>query len=254
MDLSTVFFTAWAPLLWWAIPLLLASALLNSAWFKGKLGEWAVRREIARHLAPPDYTVLHDVTLPINGSTTQIDHIVLSRFGLFVVETKHYAGWVFGNERNLTWTQVLHGQKFSFQNPLRQNLKHIHAISAALENPATEIQSVIIFTGSARFKTAMPEHVADLAGGIAYIRRWRTTRYTQDAVDTFVDTLLQRRLAPGIKTNRTHLSNLNKAAKDPRCPTCGTALVLRTARKGSRAGSQFWGCAGFPKCRYTRPC
>jgi four helix bundle suffix protein len=39
----------------------------------------------------------------------------------------------------------------------------------------------------------------------------------------------------------------------PVCPACGLAMVLRTARKGPKAGSQFWGCSGYPECRRTLP-
>ncbi|HEV7669569.1 MAG TPA: four helix bundle suffix domain-containing protein [Thermoanaerobaculia bacterium] len=39
----------------------------------------------------------------------------------------------------------------------------------------------------------------------------------------------------------------------PSCPTCGKGMVLRTARKGTQAGSQFWGCTGYPECKGTRP-
>jgi restriction system protein len=42
------------------------------------------------------------------------------------------------------------------------------------------------------------------------------------------------------------------AARAPNCPKCGKALVLRTARKGKRAGSQFWGCSAYPSCLGTR--
>ena len=36
------------------------------------------------------------------------------------------------------------------------------------------------------------------------------------------------------------------------CPKCGAELVLRTAKKGSNAGNQFYGCSNFPKCRYIQ--
>ena len=39
----------------------------------------------------------------------------------------------------------------------------------------------------------------------------------------------------------------------PSCPNCGTKLVSRTSRKGNNAGQLFWGCASFPRCRYTMP-
>lgn len=38
----------------------------------------------------------------------------------------------------------------------------------------------------------------------------------------------------------------------PNCPNCGKPMILRTARKGQKAGQPFWGCAGFPNCKGTR--
>jgi ssDNA-binding Zn-finger/Zn-ribbon topoisomerase 1 len=39
----------------------------------------------------------------------------------------------------------------------------------------------------------------------------------------------------------------------PACPACGRLMAVRTARKGARAGSQFWGCSAYPACKGTRP-
>jgi restriction system protein len=39
----------------------------------------------------------------------------------------------------------------------------------------------------------------------------------------------------------------------PQCPTCGKAMVRRTAKRGATAGREFWGCEGYPGCRGTRP-
>jgi restriction system protein len=38
----------------------------------------------------------------------------------------------------------------------------------------------------------------------------------------------------------------------PICPSCGRPMALRTARKGAHAGSQFWGCTGYPECKGTQ--
>ncbi len=52
---------------------------------------------------------------------TQLDHVVVSRFGVFVIETKNYRGWIFGSEKQPQWTQQIYRQKNRFQNPLHQN-------------------------------------------------------------------------------------------------------------------------------------
>lgn len=40
-----------------------------------------------------------------------------------------------------------------------------------------------------------------------------------------------------------------QARSEPTCPKCGSAMILRTAKKGANAGSQFWGCRRYPECR-----
>ena len=51
-------------------------------------------------------------------------------------------------------------------------------------------------------------------------------------------------------------ANIGESAvsKDlPACPLCRGGMVLRTAKRGDNAGSQFWGCSAYPRCRGTRP-
>ncbi|PFC06082.1 nuclease-related domain-containing protein, partial [Bacillus cereus] len=67
------------------------------------------------------------------GDTTQIDHIVIAETGVFVVETKNYEGWIYGNEKAARWTQGIFRKKSSFQNTFRQNYKHIKAIEWVME-------------------------------------------------------------------------------------------------------------------------
>jgi restriction system protein len=66
---------------------------------------------------------------------------------------------------------------------------------------------------------------------------------------------LEERRSQGVarsdQSERTDRSE--KAPAAPACPACGKAMVLRTARQGPRAGSQFWGCSGYPGCTATLP-
>ncbi len=73
--------------------------------------------------------MLNDLTLPDGeGATTQIDHLLLSPFGVFVIETKNYKGWIFGSERQKQWTQKIYKKSFKFQNPIHQNYKHMKVL------------------------------------------------------------------------------------------------------------------------------
>ena len=55
------------------------------------------------------YQRFHNVVVPTRNGTTQIDHVLISPFGVFIVETKNLKGWIFGSENQPKWTQSLYG-------------------------------------------------------------------------------------------------------------------------------------------------
>lgn len=79
--------------LWWVIPLFLIVGTIKAfkPFLKGKVGELTVSTQAKRYLDKEKYTLLNDCTLPDEiNKTTQIDHILLSPYGVFVIETKNY--------------------------------------------------------------------------------------------------------------------------------------------------------------------
>lgn len=70
-------------------------------------GEALVRDALVSQLPPDSWHVLNNITLKLEKGTTQVDHILVSKFGVFVIETKHYSGWIFGDENSKEWTQVI---------------------------------------------------------------------------------------------------------------------------------------------------
>lgn len=169
MDLAASLFATFKPLLW-LLPFVFLAALFKSAWFKGRLGESMVRRKIESSLDLSTYRQFSDLLLPSQGGTTQIDHVVVSRHGVFVIETKNMGGWIFGDARQAQWTQTIYRRKHRFQNPLRQNHAHVKALEAVLGLPAGHFHSVVVFTGDCTFKTEMPKQIRRLSDLIAYIR------------------------------------------------------------------------------------
>lgn len=83
-----------------------------------------------------------------DGSTTEIDLIMLSQTGIYVFESKNYSGWIFGDERYKNWTQTFENkQKFSFYNPIWQNKGHINALKSHIELEHEDLfKSYIIFS------------------------------------------------------------------------------------------------------------
>ena len=99
---------------------------------KGKAGEKAVARRL-KQLPEEEYKVINDLMLPTTYGTTQIDHVVISRFGVFVIETKNYRGFIYGGENAEKWTQNIWGNKYSMLNPIRQNNTHVKALCDNVE-------------------------------------------------------------------------------------------------------------------------
>ena len=116
--------------LWWVIPIIFILGIFKTPWFKGLFGEALVKLSAKISLPASTYHPFHNVTLPTPDGTTQIDHIFVSPYGIFVVETKNMKGWIFGSEKQSQWTQKIFKQTFKFQNPLRQNYKHVKALEA----------------------------------------------------------------------------------------------------------------------------
>lgn len=238
--------------LWWFIPVVIVIGILKSPWGKGYLGELLVRILARFMLDKNTYHRVHNVTLPTPDGTTQIDHIFVSCFGIFVVETKNMQGWIFGGENQAQWTQKIYKQSFKFQNPLRQNFKHVKALEAALQVPSDKIHSVVTFVGGSTFKTDMPRNVTYGAGFISYIKSFGERVFTENQVSDLLCRIESGRIAPTFAVHREHVQNLKNRSNtnaDRRCPKCGSPLVLRTVKSGERAGQQFWGCSTYPKCR-----
>ena len=111
--------------------------------------------------------------------------------------------------------------------------------------------NVVVFVGNSQFMTEMPENVMETQDLIPYIRSYTSLILTDASVKNYSQKLEEYINNVCINTD-DHIRNIIKNLENPICPRCGTSMVLRTARKGSKKGSQFWGCSNFPNCRMTK--
>ncbi|HYW03705.1 MAG TPA: NERD domain-containing protein [Gammaproteobacteria bacterium] len=238
-----------------AIAALAIRRISRSAWAKGHWGEWRVRFSARLRLSGKIYHRLDDVTLRCPDGATQIDHIFISRFGVFVLETKNRRGWIFGKEDQAQWIQSIYGRSYRFQNPLRQNFKHVTAVERALQIPPETIHSVVAFVGNSTFKTRIPANVTSGSRFASYIKTFQRAVFTDDQVRDLLREIAAKRLKRQDILRIMHVRNLHRRG-DPNalrhCPRCGSRLVLRAARHGAGSGHQFWACSAYPKCRFTQ--
>ena len=174
-------------------------------------GEALLSHLLETYFGPPDYHLMNHITLPLKDGTTQIDHILVSRFGVFVIETKDYKGWIFGNANDAKWTKVLFRLKFRFQNPILQNRRHVSAVHDLLDFlPPDAIKSVVVFTGRAEFKTEVPQGVFNVSEVTDYLREQTVEVMSLKRMEFCVGRLETVRLAISGKTDVEHVQNLER--------------------------------------------
>jgi hypothetical protein len=141
--------------------------------YEENIGEQVVNDLLGKYFSNKECHLLKNVTLPIAGGTTQIDHVLVSTKGIFVIETKDYSGWVFGNPKLPKWTQTTRWGEYKFQNPIHQNHKHIKELERYFDFlPDKSFKSIVVFVGDGKFKTAMPENVLYLDNLVRYIKQF----------------------------------------------------------------------------------
>lgn len=235
------------------IVLLLAAIFLRS---RRNSGESRVNVGLSFHLDKKIYRLIKDVTLPVGDGTTQIDHLVVSRHGIFVIETKNMTGWIFGHPDHAHWTQVIYGDRYKFQNPIRQNYKHVKTVRDLLYLSRIQVLNVVAFVGDSEFKTPMPPAVVQgVSELVDFIRSRRAIVFDEDELPRLIEEIQDARLEPGRRTDIAHVRNVRRQMAertvDPSaCPLCGSVMVGRTNRS---TGERFLGCTRYPQCRGTLP-
>ena len=112
---------------------------------KGELGEYKVDLQLER--LPKGYKYISDLLVrnaKAYSGYSQIDHIVISPYGLYIIETKNYAGEISGSKKDKTWKR---NKKHDVLIPLHQNYAHISTIKELLsEYKQLKYYSIISFT------------------------------------------------------------------------------------------------------------
>ena len=238
----------------------------SSPIYKGKEGESRVHNILMQ--LPDDYVILDDIVLQTNRGTTQIDHIVVSKYGVFAIETKNYRGEIYGDDNRKEWTQMIitdvtytkkwwktytYVTKNHFYNPVKQSLGHAFRIKELLTAfPHVKIVPIVVFAGDAvlsnvdsRHHVIYEKNLLDVIGG------YRTIYLTDDGVQEVIGILEKNNIREFIN-DRQHVKNIRTAAREVNatinvgiCPKCGGRLVERRGKYGS-----FYGCSNYPNCKF----
>ncbi len=220
---------------------------------KGWFGELKTKVAEKLLLDSKIYHVFNNVLISNNGRTAQMDHVVVSRYGIFILETKDKTGWIFGDENQKEWTQVIFQDRYRFQNPLRQNYFHTKSLSGLLGIDHSKIHSLVVFWGDCEFRTPMPENVVHgMLAPTNYIKSKTARLLSEEEVQSICKKLMEIQDGTTRSDMKDHKRGLKGLFHSDVCPRCGGNLVVRTATRGANAGGQFLGCSNYPRCTYIR--
>lgn len=220
---------------------------------KGYLGEKSV--SVVLSFLPSDkYKIINDVLLNSNDRTIQIDHLVISVYGIFVIETKNYKGWITGSDNSEYWTKNMFGNKYKFYNPIRQNKAHISALSRQLGLSFDKFIPIIVFSNRADLKVNTVHNVIYATQINRVIKAYSDIKFSEDDIQKLYEkNSLLNIVSP--EARKQHISDVRNiiATKEQMiqqgiCPRCGHSLVFRSGKYGN-----FFGCSNYPKCRFTKP-
>jgi hypothetical protein len=224
---------------------------------KGAIGE-GLTRLFTSGLNNEDFYKIHDLMIKRNdGETSQIDHLFISQYGIFVIETKNYQGWIFGNEKDKYWTQTIYQHKEKMYNPIWQNKGHIKALKEVLEEYGElPFISIIAFSPRATLKNINVESDHTFVNYQMNVSKI-IKRYQEPIMSGYQARKIYEKLESikikGLDAKLNHTETIQKGLKQQHtlvskniCPNCGGELKIKKGKYGS-----FKGCSRYPKCRYT---
>lgn len=193
----------------WIAPLVLIIGFLASPRFRGDIAESRVRRILAHGLEKSRYTILNDVVLPAGGGTVHVDHIVISRFGVFVIESLYASGMVSGGEFQDRWKQEQWGRATRFENPMHQNAVQAETLGRLLGMPQSKIHRVVVLTGHKGMRTEVSDRLVPAEQLIRYIRKKGTHVLEPEQADRALKAVQEARVNPAGSSRFSRWNLLN---------------------------------------------
>jgi Nuclease-related domain len=159
----------------------------------------------------PRYKLLSDIMIKRENGTSQIDHVLIGKKGVFVIETKDYSGSIYGEQYSKYWTQVLNRNKNQFYNPIRQNYGHIKALEEYLGKRDIFI-SVIVFTNKSKLKKVKTEtSVIQLKKLKKFIKKYPSDiKLSKEEIENLYNEIKKGNI-DNIRARKKHVKRINRS-------------------------------------------
>jgi hypothetical protein len=189
--------------------LLIGVAIGRFLFFRANWGEAMVANTITTHFQRP-HVLLNNVTFRTENGSSQIDHLLIADTGIFIIETKHYSGWIFGHPNDQYWTQTIYHNKSKFLNPILQNYGHVKVVQSLFALPGDNFHAIVVFTGSAEFKTNLGPLVLRLSQLIPLLSADRPIIFNERKMAYIVGRIEMKRMRRSLETDEYHINAVRR--------------------------------------------
>ncbi|KPU27770.1 hypothetical protein TR13x_03915 [Caloranaerobacter sp. TR13] len=185
---------------------------------EGEIGEDIVKTDLSE-LNEEEYKVINNVLLKRkNGRTSQIDHVVISPYGIFVIETKNYKGTIIGTDEDREWIQKIGKYRNKFYNPVKQNIGHINALKELLKEYANVLYvSIVVFTTSADLSVSrsnnLNSHICYCYKVVDIIKKYSKKILSDTEVLDIYKTIKENNIS-SYKQRKIHIQNVKNYVKE----------------------------------------
>ena len=212
---------------------------------KGAIGEEIIKLIIGENINNGLYSIHNLIIEDEKGHTSQIDHIVINKNGVWVLETKYWSGMLYGDHEEQEWVQMLdNGQVEHVYNPLKQNWKHLLNIKKYLGEEIPMHSLVVVL--DANISNIMSKYVITHKDLLKCL--WENQEKTISVEEMNRCYSILQNIKSSQVTDSEHVDNvkaIRNNIKEEKCPSCGATLVRTEGQYGA-----FYHCQTYPKCKF----
>lgn len=176
----------------------------------GQRGEEQTSAILQEFCSKTNSYLINNIFVPLYDKTTQIDHVAISKYGVFVFETKNWNGIILGNTNDKNWTQSLNFGRTTNQhyNPIFQNQTHVSCLKRLLNQKYNVFYSCIVFVKD-NAPNIPDTRVINISGLKTYLSTFSKEILTQTTIEQIYRRLLAYKVKP-ITTEKEHVASLQK--------------------------------------------
>lgn len=168
---------------------------LYSAFDKQEMKENNIDRTTINILEqiPGNKKIITNMYIKDNRKTNYIEHILINKNGIFVIETKNLLGTIYGEEISKKWTQQTNKEKIEFENPIFKNYADKYLIEKVVENRTT-VTPIVAFTMKCKLKVKVTGQAVLYVSNLQKFIQSQKEKLTDEQIEEYYNKMIEKQI------------------------------------------------------------